>query len=352
MFNPLVRKPIHIITYICIWLFISMIQIVFLNYYLDVNLQTAVVDSIVFNSLMAAMGFLLWFVLRFRIMNQQNRFDLLVNHSIVAVAFIAVWVVSGYYLLLYFEKNNADYQLFLEQSLPWRVVIGVFFYVIFISFYYSNFYYEKLQKKLHIENELNQLVKEAQLNALKAQINPHFLFNSLNSISSLTMSNPEKAQEMVIKLSDFMRYSLSSSRNEQSTLGNELENIERYLDIEKIRFGNRLQLACFVDPKFSNIQLPNLILQPLFENAIKHGVHNSTEEILIELNAHQTEHGLELCISNNFDPESTHPKGEGIGLRNIRNRMALLYERNDLVRVSTRKEHFEVILFIPNQPVS
>lgn len=352
MFNPLVRKPAHIIAYVCIWLLISVIQIVFFNYYLDIDLQMALVDAVVYNGLMAAMGFLLWFVLRFRIMNQQNRFDLLVNHSIVAVVFISFWTAVGYYLLLYFEKENLDYVLFLEQSLPWRVVVGVFFYVIFISFYYSNFYYENLQKKLLVENELNQLVKEAQLNALKAQINPHFLFNSLNSISSLTMSDPEKAQEMLIKLSDFMRYSLSSSRNEQSTLGNELKNIERYLDIEKIRFGNRLRLFSDVDPKFFGIQIPNLILQPLFENAIKHGVHNSTEEILIALQALDTAQGLELHINNNFDPESTHPKGEGIGLRNIRNRMALLYGRNDLVRVAARKEHFEVVLLIPNQSVS
>jgi LytS/YehU family sensor histidine kinase len=208
-------------------------------------------------------------------------------------------------------------------------------------------YYEDLQLKLKNEAQLNHLVKEAELNALKSQINPHFLFNSLNSISSLTMTSPEKAQEMVIKLSDFLRYSLSHDKNETTTLRRELENTERYLDIEKVRFGRRLRYQSNVPESCLDARLPNMILQPLFENAIKHGVYNSTEEVLVELRCAPNEDFLELHISNDFDPEATRPKGEGIGLKNIKNRLEILYKRTDLLEINFGKIEFEVILRIP-----
>jgi two-component system, LytTR family, sensor kinase len=210
-------------------------------------------------------------------------------------------------------------------------------------------YYEDLQQKMQVESELNNLVREAELNVLKSQINPHFLFNSLNSISSLTMTNPEKAQEMVIKLSDFLRYSLSHDRKETTTLRRELENTERYLDIEKVRFGHRLKYQLNINKDCLDASIPNMILQPLFENAIKHGVHNSTEEVLIELRCEPDENFYILRLINDFDPEATRPKGEGIGLKNIRQRMQLLYKRDDLLQINMGKIEFEAVLKIPKK---
>lgn len=161
------------------------------------------------------------------------------------------------------------------------------------------------------------------------------------------MTDPEKAQEMVIKLSDFMRYSLSHDRNETTTLRRELENTERYLQIEKVRFGKRLRYVCNIPEGCLDLMIPNMILQPLLENAIKHGVHNSTEEVLIELDCIIGDEFAEIRVTNDFDPEATRPKGEGIGLKNIRNRLQLIYHRNDLFEVKMGKIEFEVILRIP-----
>lgn len=347
MLNPIIKNRKYLISYSSIWVLIILIQFFFLNYFQDIDLGVAIVDSLVFNILMAIFGFCLWNILRFKLMNQHNFFDQTVNHLLSAIAFITLWISCCYYILTYFEANNADYCAFLLRSLPSRTIVGVFFYLIFILLYYIILYYEDLQKKMHIENELNKLVKEAELNALKAQINPHFLFNSLNSISSLTMTKPDKAQEMVIKLSDFLRYSLSHDKNEKTSLRNEMENIQRYLDIEKTRFGNRLRFESNIQEACLETQIPNMILQPLFENAIKHGVYKSTEEILIELSCVPTESFFEIHILNDFDPEVTRPKGEGIGLKNIKSRMALIYGRSDLVEIHPGKIDFEVVLRIP-----
>lgn len=349
MLNPIAKKRKYLIIYLLAFLMIAFIQTVILNYYQGINIASAIRDAVVFNAVLLVIGFNIWYVLRFNLREQQSFFDLAVNHLLAAVITVAIWLAGGYFILQSLESQNETYLEFLQLSLPWRGIIGTFFYLVFVLVYYMFMYYEDLQQKMHVENELSNLVKEAELNALKSQINPHFLFNSLNSISSLTMTDPEKAQEMVVKLSDFLRYSLSHDRKETTTLRRELENTERYLAIEKIRFGHRLKYNLTVSNECLDAVIPNMILQPLFENAIKHGVYNSTEEVLIDLRCEPDEHFYVLRLLNDFDPDATRPKGEGIGLKNIRNRLQLLYNRNDLLQINKGKIEFEAVLKIPKK---
>lgn len=347
MINPFTRNRKYLIIYLAVWTLIILIQTAILNYYQDINLLAAFSDAGVFNAILAVIGFNIWYVFRFNLKEQHNTFDLIINHLLTAAFVIGLWLGSGYFILLSIESDQTDYLNFLNASLPWRAIIGSFFYLVFTLLYYVSLYYEDLQQKMKIETRLNNLVKEAELNALKSQINPHFLFNSLNSISSLTMTDPEKAQEMVIKLSDFLRYSLSHNRSETTTLRKELENTERYLDIEKVRFGRRLKYISHISENCLEAPIPNMILQPLFENAIKHGVYNSTEEVLVELSCQRKSDHIEIRLQNDFDPEASRPKGEGIGLQNIRNRLQLIYQQSDLLETRMGKIEFEAILRIP-----
>lgn len=349
MLNPLLKNRSYFLSYLMVLLFVIVVQTLVLNYYQYLDVMASIADALVFNLIMAIIGFILWYILRFNLKEKQELFDLIINHALVAIFSVAIWLGSGYFIMQAIESNNAEYLTFLQISLPWRAIIGSFYYLVFVLIYYIMMYYEDLQHKMKVEAELSRLVREAELNALKSQINPHFLFNSLNSISALTMSDPEKAQEMVIKLSDFMRYSLSHDRNETTYLRKELENAERYLDIEKVRFGKRLKYVSHIPEACLDAPIPNLILQPLLENAIKHGVHNSTEEVLISLRCFPHDDYIELHITNDFDPEATRHSGEGIGLKNIRQRLQLLYHRNDLLEIKLGKIEFEVILRIPKQ---
>ncbi|MDP3463173.1 MAG: histidine kinase [Bacteroidales bacterium] len=347
MINPFARNRSYVFLYVAVWILIILVQTATLNYYQDIDLLAAFSDSVVFNTILAIIGFNMWYVLRFSVREKLSTLDLIINHLLTAAFMIAIWIASGYFIVSAIESEQAEYLEFLNSSLPWRAIIGVFFYLLFILLYYISLYYEDLQQKLKIEARLNNLVKEAELNALKSQINPHFLFNSLNSISSLTMTDSEKAQEMVIKLSDFLRYSLSHNRNETTTLRRELENTERYLDIEKVRFGKRLKYISHVSDLCLEAPIPNMILQPLFENAIKHGVYNSIDEVQVELSCEAKDGFMIIRLLNDFDPEATRPKGEGIGLQNIRNRLQLLYQRNDLLEINMGKIEFEAVLRIP-----
>ncbi|MEM7299273.1 MAG: histidine kinase, partial [Bacteroidota bacterium] len=179
--------------------------------------------------------------------------------------------------------------------------------------------------------------------------NPHFIFNSLNSISALTTTIPEDAREMVIKLSDFLRYSLGKENSELNPLKQEIQNVSIYLDIEKVRFGEKLKFEKIVKEDCLNVKVPNLILQPLIENAIKYGVYDSIEAVTIRLNCEKKEDLLFIRIHNNFDKESVASKGEGIGLNNVRKRLQLVFGRADLLEINKGKDQFEVTLKIPTK---
>jgi LytS/YehU family sensor histidine kinase len=193
------------------------------------------------------------------------------------------------------------------------------------------------------------LVKEAELHALKSQINPHFLFNSLNSISSLTMTNPARAQEMVINLSQLMRYSLKHDQSEKVSFKQEIENNKLYLKIEKVRFGSKLEPVFEIDENCLKAEIPNMILQPIYENAIKYGVYEATEPVEIKTVARCSDELLQITISNPYDANAKSKKGEGIGLRNIRDRLQIIYGNPYLLKLEDNKKEFTVTLTIPQK---
>jgi len=330
-----------------VWAVIIGIHTIIINFFYDIPGIISLTDANVFNLLFAIIGYNLWFVVRFNLREKQKTFDMIVSHLITAVVIIAIWLLSSYFLMKNMYEDDTSYIQFLNDSLPWRVISGIFYYLFFIMFYYVMLYYEDLQEKLRVESELQNLVKEAELTALKSQINPHFLFNSLNSISSLTITNPDDAQVMVIRLSDFLRYSLSHDKNEKTSLADEINNLNRYLEIEKVRFGKRLNFVSHVSDDCLDLNIPNMILQPLIENSIKHGVYNSSEEVLVELKCELVGDYVQVEIKNDYDPEAVKKKGKGIGLSNIKKRLQLLYRRQDLLEIKAEKLTFTAKLRFP-----
>ena len=232
-----------------------------------------------------------------------------------------------------------------------RIVQGYLGYVIAVLFYYVLIFYQTNKENQEREESFKSLLRDAELKSLKSQINPHFLFNSLNSISSFTMFDPEKAQAMIIKLSDYLRFSLQFKPDDTIAFEKEIENIQRYLDIEKIRFGKRLAMTFDIAENCNSVLVPTMILQPLFENAIKYGVHENTGETRIEVKARKESNYITFSISNNFDPDSVASRGQGIGLSNIKERMNLQYGSSELVHIQNSDSNFTVTLLFPEIPI-
>ncbi|NOZ48334.1 MAG: hypothetical protein GXO79_16390 [Chlorobi bacterium] len=347
MNNPIVKSPKYFYSFLSIWIVLAFLQSLIVYFYNDFTFGEAFADGFVFNGLYALLSLFIWFVVNYNDFENQTVFNIVLNHLGTVVILTFLWLLVGRFLLTNTFGFSKTYISFLQQTFIWRFVIGVMFYFVIVLIYYLIIYYNNLQEKIKHEAELNILLKETELNALKSQINPHFLFNSLNSISSLTISTPEKAHDMIIKLGEYLRYSLVQDETKFTKFSDEINNVMTYLEIEKIRFGNKLTIKKSIDPECYQMKIPVMILQPLYENAIKHGVYESTGNVKIETICHCRSDYLKINIKNNFDPEAVHNKGEGIGLQNIKDRMKLIYERTDLVNIEKKSKSFTVELLFP-----
>jgi LytS/YehU family sensor histidine kinase len=196
--------------------------------------------------------------------------------------------------------------------------------------------------------ETSVLAREAELKALRAQVNPHFLFNSLNSISALTSVDPAKAREMCILLAEFLRMTLGLGEKNTIPLSEELSLLHRYLAIEKVRFGARLQMEEDVQEASKTIQLPPLILQPLVENAITHGIANLSDGGMVRLSGTGHNGRFSLAVENTFDPEATPMRKSGLGLKNVRQRLEARYGNEANMHVTAENGKFRVELSFPS----
>ena len=347
MLHPILERRKFILYYVLVWTFIASVHAGILNHYYGFSHLISITDSLVFYTLFGILSVGLWYTVKYNNIDNARFNDIFFNHLGVALISLFIWYFSGFYILNGLFQSQRDYLLFLNQSVPWRLASGLFYYCLTILFYYLVNSYQNLREKTKNETDLKALVKETELNMLKSQINPHFLFNSLNSISSLTITNPAKAQEMIIKLSEFLRHSINHKEAQMVTLKEELEHIMLYLDIEKVRFGERLQYNFQINDTCGHYMVPNMLLQPLFENAIKHGVYESTEEITITFLCEPANEGLRLKISNNFDPNAPTRKGNGLGIKNISHRLKLIYPFDDLLKINKTENYFEIELFLP-----
>jgi two-component sensor histidine kinase len=172
--------------------------------------------------------------------------------------------------------------------------------------------------------EFERVAREAQLRALRAQLNPHFLFNSLNSVRSLIAENPQRAASMVTGLSEILRYSLTSDRKDTVSLAEELGVIDEYVDVERVRYEDRLRVEQSIDPRALDTQVPPMILQTLVENAVKHGISTAPRGGVVRLEALVRDGRLEVVVTNTGKFKPAFDNG-GFGLHNAAERLRLLY---------------------------
>ncbi len=339
------------ITGLIYWLFpiaTGSAQAVYNCYFHILPVSVAFCDGLIFGGVLGILGMAVWYVVRYNDPEKSNPVQMLSSHVAASIVFTALWLITSG-ILVKTLINNPGYTLYLNSQISGRILSGLLFYALFVSVFYIYVYSQHNREKQLKEAEWRHQLRKAQLNALKSQINPHFLFNSLNSIASLTLTNPEKAREMVITLSDFMRYSLRNHQDDLVPLEVELKNIGLYLQIEKIRFGNNLVYRFDIDDECVHHLIPNLILQPIFENAIKYGVYETSKPVEILLEARKIGDRMEIRIINDFDPDAVTRKGEGVGLTNINDRLRLIYGSSRLLTADMGDTQFKVTLFIPDR---
>ncbi len=273
-------------------------------------------------------------------------YALLVALMISVAATTAEWELLKWWI----GATNAPYKIWLHHALPIR------FLVIWIvnSWMATNSALRKnivsLDTRFQQQADASALLKEAELFKLRQQLQPHFLYNSLNSISALIMIEPNKAQEMIGKLSDFLRSSVKRESEDTMPIEEELTYLSSYLAIESVRFGDRLQVH-FEKEYTDDARIPPFLMQPIIENAIKFGLYGKTGTVDIFIHIFLDGPMLEITITNPYDANTSPPKGTGFGLEGIQRRLWLLYARLDLLETKKDEQYFTTILKIPQHHV-
>lgn len=266
----------------------------------------------------------------------------------VALFISGITTLANYEIIKWWTGagKEAHYTTWLKDTLPVRfLVIWIFStWVATISAFRKNM--AALDSRFQKQADAASLLKEAELFKLRQQLQPHFLYNSLNSISALIMVAPDRAQEMIGRLSDFLRSSVRRESNDSLPIAEELNYIQSYLAIESVRFGDRLQVQ-FEKEYTDDARIPPFLLQPILENAIKFGLYGKTGEVCIKISIVLQGQMLIISITNPYDPDMQPPRGTGFGLTGIQRRLYLLYARADLLETHKDENYFTTILKIP-----
>lgn len=337
------KRRSFIFFFLCWWAGWAMLQIVVLKH-AGVITAHAVSDAMLSNALLASFGLLVISNMRYYLPGREKYLYTL----IVSLALSGIWLL----LVNIIEKN-----LFKEDALfiyLFNATMGIRFAFAFLMM--ACIILAALLRRIQARQleddqykaETERMAKDAELNKLRQQLQPHFLFNSLNSISALTGTQPEQARHMIQQLSAFLRSTLRREDSGPIPISEELEQLSLYLDIEKLRFGYRLQTTLIAPPQVMPLKIPALLLQPLVENAIKFGLYDTIGEVEIRIVVEEKNNALVITVSNPFDETTAAPvQGTGFGLSSVRRRLFLLYGRQDLLTTNQENGYFTAIITIP-----
>jgi two-component system, LytTR family, sensor histidine kinase AlgZ len=289
-----------------------------------------------------------WYPCRATPLGRVTFIRLLLTHLIAAAIMSFVWIQAGRalaYAILGPEKFDALRQF--QPQLSSIFTIGVLLYLLSVAFHYVLIAMEASREAEARAFETSVQARDAELKALKAQINPHFLFNSLNSISALTSIDPSRARDMCVLLGDFLRLTLGLGEKTSVRFSEELDLLQKYMAIEKVRFGARLTMLEEIEEDSKSCLLPPLLLQPLVENAVKHGIACLPEGGQVRLAAQRQNGRLSILVENSWDPEAPPRRSGGLGLKNVQMRLEARYGKDASLRVNNEGELFQVSLSLP-----
>lgn len=234
-----------------------------------------------------------------------------------------------------------------RAQVPVLFSAAILLFLLALAVHYLGLAFEEAREAEQRQFALQMHARDAELRALRAQLDPHFLYNCLNSIAALAGADPPGARRMCLLLGEFLRSTLHVGALSTITLGDELALADRFLQIEQVRFGDRLKVTRHVDEAALGCRVPPLFLQPLIENAIRHGIAEVLEGGVIDMRVSRAGPHLTIAIDNPCDPDALTPMRHGTGLTNVRQRLAAMFGRDALLHARADAGRFHVDLVLP-----
>jgi signal transduction histidine kinase len=346
--HPILANPRWLSLYVLGWVPVGVVLAAGLGR--DVGWVTAAMFVLPLTLVHSFFGLSSWYVCRaFPITGGLATWRAALTHLAAATMTSAVWVaIAGPWasgLDSFFGGSGAT-QLFLEQR-PMLALVGGLLFLVAAALHYLLMAFEDMQTAERQAIELQLLARDAELKALRTQIDPHFLFNSLHSVSALTSSDPSTARRMCILLADFLRDTLRLGASTAISLADELSLVERYLNIQRVRLGPRLEVTVDAEAGATACRVPPLLLQPVIENAIVHGVTHLIEGGAVRISAVRHEKMLRVSVTNPCDAERPKSTGTGLGLELLKSRLHAEFGSEARAHAVETPGQFEVTIEMP-----
>ena len=280
----------------------------------------------------------IWYLLFIRLRHQPLARRVLLHVALLPL-FIMAWQ-GGYYAI----SDTIGMGRLRDSGQIWDTYIGALFYLVQFGVFHAYAYYRDLEQQRVREAHLRELTVKSELTALKAQLNPHFLYNVFNTISASVPPEQEHTRELLAELADLFRYQLQASRSEEATVRDEVNFVRKYLDLEKARFGDRLRVRFDVPDDVLNCLLPPMLLQPLVENAVRHGIASVIDGGEVRVSLHRQHNQLHVEVADTgAGMDGSSEAGAGVGLANTRLRLEKMYGTD--LRITANRPHGVVVTF-------
>jgi hypothetical protein len=347
--NPILAGRQRIAAYLAVWVSLSLLLELLLSFAASLKWFEAAALALPLGLVYAFVCLGAFWVVHSSPLRPPRLPQALLQRVGAALLSAGAWLVVARGCALGLERSGLVPGLAPRQSAvaPMLFGMGFLLFLLAAAFYDLLAAFDASHEAQRRALQLEVASREAELRALRAQLHPHFLFNSLNSINALIAARPEEARRLCVRLGDLLRRSLVMGSRERIPLGDELALAEDLLSIEQVRFGARLASQVRADEGARSCLVPPLVLQPLVENAVTHGIAQLLEGGTVRVEVERRGAQLWLCVENPRDPDSPAPKGTGIGLDNVRRRLEAMYGSDAALRVGVGAASFRVELTLP-----
>jgi hypothetical protein len=345
--HPILKRRSRLLLYIAVWIVFGLLIAVVLIYGGRAPSKWALQFAVPIAVLLGMQSLSFWYLVQSMPPGDTPMMRMAATWLGAGAVSLLIWLSASYGWALWLLAPGEQYPVNALATIPLLIFAGAIGILLAVL---GNYLAGAFQRSRNAERralELQVLAREAELKSLRAQLDPHFLFNSLNSVAALIGHDAVAARQMCFLMAQFFRKSLTLARQQAIPLSEEIALAETFLAIERVRFGDRLRTRFDITEEVREMLVPPLILQPLVENAVHHGVAHLLEGGDVCVRAQRTEGLLEIIVENPCDPDRPPSRGTGVGILNVRSRVETLCGHRASVDVDARDDYFKVSILLP-----
>jgi two-component system sensor histidine kinase AlgZ len=345
--HPILKKRSRLLLYLAIWAVFGLDLAWVLVWAGRADVEWAIQFAVPLAVVLGLQSLSFWYLVQAMPPDETPMPRLIVSWLGAVVVTLAIWASVSYAWAQWLLEPGVEYPAAVRGVIPLMIFAGVLGISLAVLGHYLAGAFQRSRNAERKALELQVFAREAELKSLRAQLDPHFLFNSLNSVAALIGQDPAAARQMCFLMAQFFRKSLTLARQQSIPLSEEIALAETFLGIERVRFGERLRSRFEVDEDAATAIVPPLILQPLVENAVHHGVAHLLEGGEVCVRARCDGAHVEIIVENPCDPDRPPSRSTGVGLANVRSRIETLCGHRASVDVDAKEDHFRVSILLP-----